>query len=80
MTSSYMYSFTLNTIGVLSRTMGIMPEKAFKMQAWIIVGQFMERHFADSPMAKWIVGGAGAGGVTALIGQVLGEADTGGIT
>ena len=46
-----------------------MPEKAFKMQGWVIVGGYMERHYRDSPMSKWLVGGAAAGALTALIGE-----------
>ncbi len=45
-----------------------MPEKAFKMQGWVIVGGLMERKYKDSPMSKWLVGGAAAGALTALIG------------
>ena len=49
--------------------MGIVPEKAFKMQTWIIVGEIMEKNYEDSPMSKWLVGGAAAGAATALIGS-----------
>lgn len=49
--------------------MGVMPEKAFKMQGWVIMGGYMERHYKDSPMSKWLVGGAAAGALTALIGE-----------
>ena len=48
--------------------MGVMPEKAFKMQGWVIVGGLMEAHYKDAPMVKWLVGGAAAGALTALIG------------
>ena len=57
--------------GVVSRTFGIMPEKAFKMQAWIMVGRFMERNFEEPGIVKWLVAGAAAGAATTLIGMYV---------
>ncbi len=57
--------------GVISRTFGIMPEKAFKMQGWIMVGRFMERNFEEPTIAKWLVAGSAAGAATTLIGTSL---------
>ena len=58
-------------VGLVSRTLGIMPEKAFKMQGWIIVGRYMEKHFESPTLSKWLVAGAAAGAATTLIGQLL---------
>ena len=55
--------------GVVSRTFGIMPEKAFKMQGWIIVGRYMESHFEQPTISKWLVAGAAAGAATTIIGE-----------
>ena len=52
--------------------MGVMPEKAFKMQGWVVVGGVMEQNYKDSPMSTWLVGGAAAGALTALIGEWVG--------
>ena len=46
--------------GLVSRVMGIMLGKAFKMQEWVVVGRFMERNFPHSPMSRWLVCGAAA--------------------
>lgn len=56
--------------GVVSRTFGIMPEKAFKMQGWIIVGRYMESHFEQPTISKWLVAGAAAGAATTIIGEL----------
>lgn len=53
----------------MSRTFGIMPEKAFKMQGWIMVGRFMESMFEEPTISKWLVAGAAAGAATTLIGK-----------
>ena len=45
-----------------------MPEKAFKMQGWIIVGRMMEKHFDQPTYIKWLVAGAAAGAATTIIG------------
>ena len=55
--------------GVVSRTFGIMPEKAFKMQGWVLVGRFMESKFEEPTISKWLVAGAAAGAATTLIGE-----------
>ncbi|MCG8623986.1 MAG: hypothetical protein MJE68_18600 [Proteobacteria bacterium] len=59
----------LMCVGVVSRTFGIMPEKAFKMQGWIIVGRYMESHFEEPTISKWLVAGAAAGAATTIIGK-----------
>ena len=46
-----------------------MPEKAFKMQGWIIVGRYMESHFEQPTISKWLVAGAAAGAATTIIGK-----------
>lgn len=56
-------------VGVVSRTLGIMPEKAFKMQSWIMVGRFMERNFEEPTIFKWLVAGSAAGAATTIIGK-----------
>ena len=61
--------------GVVSRTFGIMPEKAFKMQGWIIVGRMMERNFDQPTYSKWIVAGAAAGAATTIIGEFVASLD-----
>ncbi len=48
-----------------------MPEKAFKIQGWILVGRFMERNFEDPVVIKWMVAGAAAGAATTLIGEII---------
>lgn len=55
--------------GVVSRTFGVMPEKAFKMQAWILMVRFMESKFEEPTISKWLVAGAAAGAATTLIGE-----------
>lgn len=55
--------------GLIPRTFGIMPEKAFKMQGWIIVGRFMESRFERPTISKWIVAGSVAGAATTIIGK-----------
>jgi len=46
-----------------------MPEKAIKMQGWIIVGRYMESRYDQPTYSKWIVAGAAAGAATTLIGK-----------
>ena len=53
---------------ILCCVMEIMPEKAFKIQRWVVVGRFIPH----SPMSKWLVGGAAA--TAALIGYIVGVA------
>lgn len=55
----------------MSRTFGIMPEKAFKMQGWIMVGRLMERNFEDPGILKWMAAGAAAGAATTVIGKQI---------
>lgn len=52
--------------GVVSRTIGIMPEKALKMQAWIQVGRYFSE---DATYSKWIIAGSAAGAATTLVGM-----------
>ena len=59
----------LQSAGLVSRTFGIMPEKAFKMQGWIIVGRYMESHFERPTISKWLIAGAAAGAATTIIGE-----------
>ena len=59
----------LPPLGLVSRTFGIMPEKAFKMQGWIFVGRYMESRFEKPTISKWIVAGAAAGAATTIIGE-----------
>lgn len=66
-TRSLQHEYVL-LLGVFSRTIGIMPEKAFKMQGWIIVGRMMEKHFDQPTYIKWLVAGAAAGAATTIIG------------
>ena len=55
-----------------------MPEKAFKMQAWVIVGRGMESKFKDMHLLKWIIAGSAAGAATTLIGERGGGEGVGG--
>ena len=55
--------------GLVSRTFGIMPEKAFKMQGWIMVGRFMESNYEEPGIMKWLAAGAAAGAATTIIGK-----------
>jgi solute carrier family 25 aspartate/glutamate transporter 12/13/solute carrier family 25 carnitine/acylcarnitine transporter 20/29 len=54
--------------GLVPRTFGIAPEKALKMQAWVLVGRWVDRHVESPTITKWILAGAGAGAATTLIG------------
>jgi len=63
------HSYTHLHTGLVPRTFGIMPEKAFKMQGWIIVGRFMESRFERPTISKWIVAGSVAGAATTIIGE-----------
>lgn len=47
-----------------------MPEKAFKMQGWVIAGNFVESHFEQATISKWLVAGAAAGVATTIIGEI----------
>ena len=60
--------------GLVPRTFGIAPEKALKMQAWVLVGRWVDRHVEKPTITKWMLAGASAGAATTLIG----EADTAG--
>jgi solute carrier family 25 aspartate/glutamate transporter 12/13/solute carrier family 25 carnitine/acylcarnitine transporter 20/29 len=55
--------------GLVPRTFGIAPEKALKMQAWVLVGRWVDRHVESPTITKWILAGAGAGAATTLIGE-----------
>ena len=58
-----------NYSGVMSRTIGIMPEKAFKMQGWVIVGKLVESHNDQAIISRWLMAGAAAGAATTIIGE-----------
>jgi len=47
--------------------MGIMPEKALKMQAWGIVGRELERRNVE-PFPKYVIAGCAAGAATTILG------------
>ena len=59
----------------MSRTIGIMPEKAFKMQGWVIVGNFVESCNDQAVISKWLMAGAAAGAATTIIGENYGFTD-----
>ena len=40
------------------------------MQGWIIVGRYMESHFEQPTISKWLVAGAAAGAATTIIGEL----------
>lgn len=54
-------------VGLVSRCMGIMPEKALKMHAWNVVGKQLEK-WNLSPLTKYLVAGSVAGGATTVFG------------
>jgi hypothetical protein len=39
------------------------------MQAWVLVGRWVDRHVESPTITKWILAGAGAGAATTLIGE-----------
>ena len=55
---------------MFARLLGIMPEKAMKMQTWIIVRNYIDTQF-DSRLvySKWLFAGAMAGAATTVIGH-----------
>ena len=53
----------------MSRTIGIMPEKAFKMQGWVTVGKFVESCNDKAVISKQKKAGAAAGVATTIIGK-----------
>lgn len=65
--------------GLVPRTFGIAPEKALKMQAWVLVGRWVDRHVDNPTITKWLMAGAAAGAATTLIafsyepGEILGK-------
>ena len=52
----------------MPRIIGIMPEKAFKMQGWVIVGKIVESCDDQAEISKWLTAGAAAGAATTMIG------------
>ena len=56
--------------GLVPRTFGIAPEKALKMQAWVLVGRWVDRHVDKPTITKWLMAGAAAGAATTLIGEL----------
>ena len=57
--------------GLVPRTFGIAPEKALKMQAWVIVGRWVDRHVENPTIMKWLLAGAAAGAATTIIGTYV---------
>ena len=57
--------------GLVPRTFGIAPEKALKMQAWVIVGRWVDRHVENPTIMKWMLAGAAAGAATTAIGTYV---------
>ena len=79
--SSHFYTFTMLShgfpvshdvlqycLGVISRTLGIMPEKAFKMQGFFIVKKLIDYQNEKSFIIKWLIAGSAAGAATTIIG------------
>ena len=62
-------SFPSSPVGLVPRTFGIAPEKALKMQAWVLVGRWVDRHVDNPTITKWMMAGAAAGAATTLIGE-----------
>ena len=54
-------------VGLVSRCMGIMPEKALKMQAWNVVGKRLEKQDLSS-LPKYLIAGSAAGVATTVFG------------
>lgn len=63
--------------GLVPRTFGIAPEKALKMQAWVLVGRWVDRHVDKPTITKWLMAGAAAGAATTLIGELHSRPCTG---
>jgi hypothetical protein len=64
------FSLTFSLLaGLIPRTFGIAPEKALKMQAWVMVGRWVDRHVDNPTITKWMLAGASAGAATSLIGE-----------
>ena len=55
------------TVGLVSRCMGIMPEKALKMHAWNVVGKRLEKRDLPS-LPKYLIAGSAAGVATTVFG------------
>ena len=53
--------------GLVSRCMGIMPEKALKMHAWSVVGKALEKRELSS-LPKYLIAGSAAGVATTVFG------------
>ena len=39
------------------------------MQAWVMVGRWVDRHVENPTITKWMLAGASAGAATTLIGE-----------
>ena len=63
-------------VGMATRAIGIMPEKAMKMQTWSWVHGYLERKNEGSIYTNLIVAGAFAGAATTVVGKRLFYADT----
>lgn len=66
----FLFSSRSSLTGVVPRTFGIAPEKALKMQAWVLVGRWVDRHVDNPTITKWLMAGAAAGAATTLIGEL----------
>ena len=55
------------SVGLVSRCMGIMPEKALKMHAWNVVGKRLEKRDLPS-LPKYLIAGSAAGVATTVFG------------
>ena len=56
---------------MIQRMVGIMPEKAMKMEAWRIVGGYIEKQYPNAKYTKWLVAGAMAGVATTVVGKLM---------
>ena len=46
-----------------------MPEKALKMQAWLITCRLIDHKFENAMFTKWLVAGCVAGAATTIVGK-----------
>ncbi|XP_078615608.1 uncharacterized protein LOC144884258 isoform X2 [Branchiostoma floridae x Branchiostoma japonicum] len=53
--------------GVVSRSLGVMPERMLKMQCWIVTTRFLTDLRGEQSPGVWILGGLAAGVGTAVV-------------
>ncbi|KAI8516988.1 hypothetical protein Bbelb_055690 [Branchiostoma belcheri] len=54
--------------GVVSRSLGVMPERVFKMQSWIVTTNFLtDLRGGEQSLGIWMLGGLAAGVGTAVV-------------